>query len=135
LVFATAAAPRSGESSGSLASMAESTRETKNEATEAIRSTGSPASTRRSMPRWYAATTAAYASTANRSVTFTLMPSAIDCSIAWRPSLVPGILISTFGRSSSPHRRRAASIVPAVSRASRGSTSKLTNPSCPSLES
>ena len=74
-----------------------STRETKKLATERT-SIDSPVSRRRSSPRMYASATSSYADTANRSVTFTLMPSKTACSIAGTPAGVPGILMKTFGR-------------------------------------
>ena len=52
-----------------------------------------------------------------------------------RPSWVAGILIITFGRSTSHQSARASAIVASVLCASRGSTSMLTRPSCPSVRS
>ena len=53
--------------------------------------------------------------------------------IAGRPSIVAGTLIITFGRSTIDQSSLPAAIVPAVSRARRGSTSILTRPSKPPL--
>lgn len=63
----------------------------------------------------YASATCAQTSREKSSVTFTLMPSAVSCSMAESPSVVAGTLIMTFGRSSVRHSRRASSTVPAVS--------------------
>ena len=68
-------------------------------------------------------------------MTLTLMPSARAAVIAGRPSTVAGILMNRFGRSTVAQSRRAAAIVPSVSRASRGSTSIDTRPSEPSVAS
>ena len=64
-----------------------------------------------------------------------VIPSEMHCVIAGSPSTVAGILIMTFGRSTIHHRARASAIVLAVSRASRGSTSSDTRPSCPPVRS
>ena len=111
-----------------------STRETKKLATEWT-SSASPASLRRSMPRMYASAIAVYASTEKSSVTLTLIPSAIACSIAGTPSSVPGILTNRFGRSTRFQRSRAWFSVPSVSCASDGSTSSETKPSLPPVDS
>ena len=55
--------------------------------------------------------------------------------IAGRPSAVAGILMNRLGRSTIHHSVRASAMVLAVSRASRGSTSRDTRPSTPSLAS
>ena len=75
-----------------------STRETKNEATE-LTFNSRPSARRRSKARKYASATFSYAATENSSVTLTLIPSYIACSIAGTPSGVPGILIITLARS------------------------------------
>ena len=67
------------------------------------------------------------------SVTFTLIPAAMSAVIAGNPSIVAGTFIITFGRSTIDQSSWPASIVPAVSRARRGSTSILTRPSKPLL--
>jgi len=59
------------------------------------------------------------------------MPSAVSVVIAGSPAAVAGTLTITFGRPTSRCRRRASSIVPAVSPASRGLTSMLARPSSP----
>ncbi len=59
------------------------------------------------------------------------MPLASTALIAGRPASVAGILISTFGRSTSHHSCLASATVAAVSWASRGSTSMETRPSRP----
>ena len=69
------------------------------------------------------------------SVTLTLMPAAIVAVMEGRHGGVEGILIITLGRSTIFQRRAAASIVPCVSFASSGETSRLTNPSKPFVES
>ena len=79
----------------------------------------------------YASATSRWRSSEKISVTLTGMPLAIVSSIAGRPSLVAGILISTFGRSIRPCRRAASSIVAWVSCARFGSTSSETQPSLP----
>src|SRR6478752_8920782 len=63
------------------------------------------------------------------SVTLTLIPSAIAAVMAGSPSLVAGILISTFERSTADQRARAEAMVPSVSLARSGSTSIETRPS------
>ena len=68
-------------------------------------------------------------------MTLTLMPAAMDSSIAGRPSTVPGILIITLGRSTCCHSQAAISCVPTVSCASVGDTSTDTKPSWPSVAS
>ena len=108
-----------------------STRLTKKLATEWRLSSGSRAATRRSSPAQYASITRWYISTANSRVMFTLIPSAISCSIAGIPSFVPGTFTITFGRSTRYHSRRASAIVPAVSNAWTGDTSMETKPSAP----
>ena len=55
--LATAVRPRSGESSGSSASTLVSMRDTKNDATDWMPVTGSPASRRSAMPATYASAT------------------------------------------------------------------------------
>jgi hypothetical protein len=62
-------------SASSRLSTSVSTRETKNEATECMSSIDSPSARRRSRPRMYASAAFAYISTANSSVTLTLIPS------------------------------------------------------------
>ncbi len=68
-------------------------------------------------------------------VTFTLMPSPVAAVMAASPSCVAGILIITFERSTIHHSARASAMVASVRCASRGSTSMLTRPSCPSVRS
>jgi hypothetical protein len=65
------------------------------------------------------------------SVMLTLTPSAVSVSIAGIPAGVAGTLIITFGRPTSFFSRRASAIVPAVSFARCGETSRLTKPSAP----
>ncbi len=69
------------------------------------------------------------------SVTLTEMPEPMTWVMAGRPSTVAGILMSTLGRSTAAARDRASSTVPAVSCASRGSTSIDTLPSRPPVAS
>src|ERR671912_2338877 len=69
------------------------------------------------------------------SVTLTEMPEPMTWVMAGRPSTVAGILMSTLGRSTAAARVRASSMVPAVSCASRGSTSIDTLPSRPPVAS
>ena len=59
------------------------------------------------------------------SVTLMLIPSAISVSMAGMPSGVAGTLIMMLGRLSAANKRRASAIVPLVSRASVGLTSRL----------
>src|SRR3954449_5313134 len=68
--------------------------------------------------------TFSYASVENSSVTFTLMPSKIACSIAGSPSSVPGILIITLGRSTRRQYSRTCARVASVSCAPWRSTSR-----------
>ena len=70
--------------------------------------------------------TFSYCDTLNSSVTLTLMPSYSACSIAGRPSSVPGILIIRLGRSTRPQYSLAWAIVLSVSKARSGSTSSET---------
>ena len=69
------------------------------------------------------------------SVTLTLMPWAVAAVIEGRPSTVAGILIMTFGRSTSHHSAEASAVVFSVSWARRGSTSSETRPSWPWVRS
>ncbi len=144
LALAIAALPcsarRRAASSGELAafafsssclSMTVSMRLTKKLATLASLEMSFPSAARFSSPAMYASATFSYADCANSSVTLMLMPSLISVWNAGTPSGVPGTLIITFGRSISPHSRRASSCVPCVSSASSGDTSMLTNPSRP----
>ena len=62
-------------------------------------------------------------------------PSVSICRMAGKPSFVPGILIKTFGRFTAAKSLRASPMVPAVSRARVGETSKLTKPSAPPVAS
>ncbi len=138
--MATAALPRrplasSVPISSSRASTVASSRLTKNEATEWRPATSVPTSTARSRPSSQALSTARYRSREKISVTLTLMPSASTVVIAGSPSTVAGILINRLGRSTVAQRARACSTVAAVSCASRGSTSRLTRPSTPSVAS
>ena len=112
-------------------STAVSTRETKNDATDATLRGSPPPSRSRSRPRRYASATAAYRFTEKISVTFTGTPEAIVSSTAGSPSFVPGILIITFGRPTASNSSRARAIVAFVSRARSGSTSRDTYPSSP----
>ena len=64
-----------------------------------------------------------------------LRPSEIICRMAGTPSAVAGILTIRFGRSIRSCRLRADSMVPSVSLASAGDTSRDTKPSAPSLAS
>ena len=66
---------------------------------------------------------------------FTLMPSHRSASITGRPSTVPGILIIRFGRSTAAQSRRASAVDADALRARWGDTSRLTNPSAPSVAS
>ena len=91
----------------------------------------SPAAIRRSMPRIYASAAARYCSRENSSVTFTGTPAKIDSSIAGTPSGVPGILMNRLGRCARRCSCATASMVPAVSFASKGETSSDTQPSTP----
>ena len=63
----------------------------------------------------------------------TLMPSASSRRAAAAPSVVPGTLIITFGRSTTAHSRRASAIVSSTLCAEPGETSIETNPSVPLL--
>ena len=109
-----------------------STRETKNDATDARVDGSPPSSTKRSSPRMYDSATCRWRSSEKMSVTWMGMPAAIDSSIAFSPGSVAGILMKTFGRSTILLRRRASSIVFSVSKAMFGSTSSDTQPSRPS---
>ena len=62
-------------------------------------------------------------------MTLTEIPAAMESSIAPRLSFVAGILTSRFGRSTISHRSFARVIVPSVSKASSGETSRDTYPS------
>src|SRR5665213_106040 len=93
----------------------------------------SPAEMRRSMPRRYASAAATYCAPENSRVTLTGTPAKIASSMAGRPSLVPGILMKRLGRSARACRVLAAARVAAVLRASRGETSKDTQPSTRSV--
>ncbi len=84
-----------------------STRETKKDATEAIRSTGSPADTRCSRPRQVRVHHGPVALGEKISVTLTLMPAAIAAVMAGRPATVAGILIIRLGRSTRCQSRLA----------------------------
>ena len=67
--------------------------------------------------------TRACASMAKSSVMLTLIPSAIRRRTALEPSVVPGTLIMTFGRSTAFHKRCASSTVAVASFAAPGDTS------------
>jgi hypothetical protein len=69
------------------------------------------------------------------SVTLTLIPSLIACSMAGTPASVAGILTKTFGRPRRDQSCRARSIDAVVSPASAGSTSIEAKPSRPSAAS
>ncbi len=58
-----------------------------------------------------------------------LTPSAISARIAGMPAGVAGTLIIRLGRSTISQSRMASEIVVSVCWASRGDTSRLTNPS------
>ena len=138
--MAIAALPRSAAASGvpilsSLRSTSVSTRLTKKDATEASREMSRPASAARSSPVMNASMTWPYRSSEKISVTFTLIPSARHAVMAGRPCRVAGILMNRLGRSTIHHSALASAMVLAVSRASRGSTSRDTRPSTPSLSS
>src|SRR5271157_5944905 len=75
------------------------------------------------------------ASGLNINVTLIFRPEAISSSIAGSPAAVPGTLIITFGRFSRENSFLASSMVALVSLANSGETSRLTNPSPPSLAS
>ena len=122
------------KASGTLSATATSQRLTNNDATEPT-SGFSPAAMRRSIPRKYASAAATYCSPENSKVTLTGTPAKIASSMAGRPSLVPGILMKRLGRSARAWRALAAARVPAVLRASKGETSKDTQPSTPSVRS
>ncbi len=64
-----------------------------------------------------------------------LRPSAIIWRIGANPACVPGIFTIRLRRSIVSCSSRAAASVPALSSASDGATSTLTNPSPPSLSS
>jgi len=86
---------------------------------------------RRSIPRMKASAAAAYCSREKSSVTLMGTPAKIASSMAGRPSLVPGILMSTFGRPAARAdlaRRRACS---RCRKARSGDTSSDTHPSTP----
>ena len=116
-------------------STSESTRDTKNDATEPMTDRSWPAALACSRPARKASITARYRSIEKISVTFTLMPLARVAVIAGRPSTVAGILIITFGRPTVSHSRTAVVSVAPVSRESRGSTSMDTRPSTAALAS
>ena len=79
--------------------------------------------------------TARYRSSEKIRVTFTLMPSAVTAVIAGRPARVAGILMRTFGRSTSAYICLACAMVASVSWARRGSTSMEARPSTPPVRS
>src|ERR1035441_4650847 len=95
-------------------------------ATLATLLTSPPDAANFSTPSMKAAATSSYTSCANSSVTLTLIPSLISWRNAGMPSAVPGTLIITFPRATLFHRRRASSMVPLVSCARYGDTSRLT---------
>jgi hypothetical protein len=80
-----------------------SIRDTKNDATDAIRVTSCPFALACSMPARNASMTCSYRSRPKMSVTFTLMPSASVSAIAGMPASVAGILMKRLGRSTSHH--------------------------------
>ena len=112
-----------------------STRLTKNDATDRILEMSCPLAAASSRPAIYASRTWPCRSREKISVTFTLIPSAMACVIAGSPSMVAGILMNRFGRSTIHHSARASAIVAAVFLASLGSTSSDTRPSRPSVRS
>ena len=118
-----------------IGSTAVSTRETKNDATDATLRGSPPPSSSRSRPRRYASATASYRLTEKMSVMFTGIPEAIISSTAGSPSFVPGILIITFGRPTASNSSRTRAIVAFVSPARSGSTSRDTYPSAPLVAS
>ena len=65
-------------------------------------------------------------SCANSSVTLMLIPSLMSCWIAGMPSGVAGIFTMRLGRFTAFHSRRASLMVPSVSLARNGDTSRLT---------
>jgi len=81
------------------------------------------------MPWRHAEITSLYRSTEKMRGHVHVMPAPRTAVIAGSPALVAGILIITFGRSTSANSRLAASIVPCVSWARRGDTSSETKPS------
>ena len=119
----------------SLRSTSVSIRLTKNDATEASVEMSRPAASAPSSPAMYASMTWPYRSREKISVTLTLIPSATQAVIAGSPSSVAGILMNRLGRSTIHHSARASAMVFAVSRASRGSTSRDTRPSTPPVAS
>ena len=96
--------------SGTRAATAASHRLTKSDPTEPT-SGLSPAAIRLLMPRMYASAATTYCSREKRSVTFTGTPAKMASSMAGQPSLVPGILISRFGRPARACRLLAAARV------------------------
>ena len=120
--------------SGTRSLTAASHRLMNTEATEPT-SGGSPAATRRSMPRRKASAAAVYCSREKSSVTLIGMPAKIASSMAGSPSGVPGILMRRFGRPARACRALAAARVLPVSCASSGDTSSDTQPSTPRVRS
>ena len=59
----------------------------------------------------------------------TLIPSEVSWRMAGIPSRVPGTLIITLGLDRADQSLRASAMVPSVSWARWGETSRLTNPS------
>ncbi len=62
-------------------------------------------------------------------MTLTFTPAAIDSSIAFTPSAVPGILMKMLGRAMRLQKSGAAAIDPASSLARPGGSSNETKPS------
>lgn len=65
----------------------------------------------------------------------TLMPAPVSSWMTGIPSGVAGTFTIRLGRSTAAHSRRASAAVAALSWASSGETSMLTNPSAPALSS
>ena len=107
-------------------SIAESMRLIKKLATLATPLGSPPPATNASRPEIYASATASYIDIWNSRVTLTLIPSLMSCLMAGMPAGVAGTLIMTFGRDTVCHSRRASAMVPAVSWARYGETSRLT---------
>src|SRR5512143_1309293 len=103
-----------------------STRETKNDATEAIESIGSPLAARRARPLIYISITAQCRSREKIKVTLTLMPASIAYRIAGKPSRVAGIFTIRLGRFTRFQSRLASDNVACESFARYGLTSRLT---------
>ncbi len=112
-------------------SLSVSTRETKNEATEATLLGSPPEAWYSSSPPRYASMTSPYLSSEKIRVMLTEIPSARRRRIAGIPSGVAGIFTSRLGRSICFTQSLASATLASVSPASVGATSTETNPSVP----